>query len=585
MKQLSQPLRYIQQELEVLSGGERMQTAAVAKVYAGYDVQPFEQETIAPSGATVVYIYYNLRSYTATFDANGGQGGTTQSVIYTLPLIAPTSPTRTGYTFAGWNPEIPTTMPMENIIFTAQWTPVTYRIAYDLASGSVEGINPTSYNIENSAIVLINPTRDGYDFTSWTGTGLNEPTVTVTITTGSVGDRTYTATWTAKDAHYILTFDANGGQGGIEQSYLPGDTIIPPTVTRTGYTFLGWLIEEDGVRVPYEMTVMPEEDFTLYADWEPISYIIPLHANVGDLGIVVEEIASIECVDGVASLQCTYDEPVLLPSYIYTGSEYELAGWNTRPDGSGISFGRGDIVRNLQLDGYGYDLYAQWKPRSEFGVFDAMYSFQRRAFGYDDDTGTVTDTIYDASVDADAYGVRPAFDYPDAMLPYFRLQRTYDSDNRVSLYLYMCPDYSPGYDFAGYPLTPYNPLEPGFGYYSYSAPENSLIGSGNNDGLTQACITSMQRNIVSFGRDWAKGLVTVGNITKLLVDNYGNPGFVFTSVNGVSYYFGGTEPYEYGMEYYYENMDLEFTVTNAAPTMEDIEAIANFLPGPDLRVN
>ncbi|NLO48884.1 MAG: hypothetical protein GX111_11285 [Clostridiales bacterium] len=127
-------------------------------------------------------------------------------------------------------------------------------------------------------------------------------------------------------------------------------------------------------------------------------------------------------------------------------------------------------------------------------------------------------------------------------------------------------------EFTGNPLMPYDPSSP-IEYFGEEPQGDSLIGSGNNDGLTPACITSMQGNAVSFGRDWSAGLVTVGNITKLLIDSNGNSGFVFTSVNGVSYFFGGTEPYDY--------LNLEFIVTNAAPTMKDIQEISYYWPGSD----
>ena len=79
----------------------------------------------------------------------------------------------------------------------AQWTAIEYTIAYNLAGGSVASPNPTSYTIESSAITLNNPTKTGYTFAGWTGTGLAEATTTVTIAAGSTGNRSYTATWTA----------------------------------------------------------------------------------------------------------------------------------------------------------------------------------------------------------------------------------------------------------------------------------------------------------------------------------------------------------------------------------------------------
>jgi uncharacterized repeat protein (TIGR02543 family) len=70
-----------------------------------------------------------------------------------------------------------------------------YSISYNLAGGTVEGTNPSQYSNKSNSITLVNPTREHYSFTGWTGTGLDGPTMTVTIPTGSSGDRSYTATW------------------------------------------------------------------------------------------------------------------------------------------------------------------------------------------------------------------------------------------------------------------------------------------------------------------------------------------------------------------------------------------------------
>ena len=77
----------------------------------------------------------------------------------------------------------------------ANFTAISYTIGYELAGGSVASANPTTYTIESSAITLNNPTKTGYTFAGWTGTGLAEPTTSVTIAAGSTGDRSYTATW------------------------------------------------------------------------------------------------------------------------------------------------------------------------------------------------------------------------------------------------------------------------------------------------------------------------------------------------------------------------------------------------------
>lgn len=72
---------------------------------------------------------------------------------------------------------------------------ITYSIAYELDGGSVATANPTSYTIENDAITLTNPTKEHCEFVGWTGTDLATPSMNVTIPSGSIGDREYTAHW------------------------------------------------------------------------------------------------------------------------------------------------------------------------------------------------------------------------------------------------------------------------------------------------------------------------------------------------------------------------------------------------------
>ena len=75
------------------------------------------------------------------------------------------------------------------------WNLSQYTITYDLDGGTAEG-NPVFYTAESPAITLNAPTKPGYIFTGWSGTGLTgENNLTVVIPTGSTGDRSYTAHW------------------------------------------------------------------------------------------------------------------------------------------------------------------------------------------------------------------------------------------------------------------------------------------------------------------------------------------------------------------------------------------------------
>ena len=113
-------------------------------------------------------------------------------------------------------------MPNDNVEVKAIFekdapAPTEYTITYDLAGGTAEG-NPDTYTIETRTFTLKNPTKSGYTFTGWSGTGLDgENNMTVTIPTGSTGNRTYTAHWRyngSGHSYSYYTIKATAGAGG-----------------------------------------------------------------------------------------------------------------------------------------------------------------------------------------------------------------------------------------------------------------------------------------------------------------------------------------------------------------------------------
>lgn len=105
------------------------QTNATAKNYEGFTAKQFEQQTIAADGSTVVEIRYDRNTYTVTY-TDGVNNETIfenevhQNVKYGAPVPAynnGTNPSRKNYTFAGWDPAVPDTMPANSLKFTAKW--------------------------------------------------------------------------------------------------------------------------------------------------------------------------------------------------------------------------------------------------------------------------------------------------------------------------------------------------------------------------------------------------------------------------------------------------------------------------------
>ena len=186
-------------------------------------------------------------SYTLTFDTNGGSTIAPITQDYGTAITAPADPTKTGYTFAGWTPAIPATMPAENMTIKAKWTVNQYTLTFDTNGGSI--IAPITQDYGTAITAPADPTKTGYTFAGWT------PAIPATMPAENM---TIKAKWTVNQ--YTLTFDTNGGStiAPITQDY--GTAITAPAdPTKTGYTFAGW--------TPAIPATMPAENMTIKAQW------------------------------------------------------------------------------------------------------------------------------------------------------------------------------------------------------------------------------------------------------------------------------------------------------------------------------
>ncbi len=91
-----------------------------ATVDGGEKVYGFD-DVYTKNEALTLYPVWNTNKYTITFDTNGGSEIVPITQDYGTNITAPADPTREGYTFIGWDREIPTTMPAENITLKAKW--------------------------------------------------------------------------------------------------------------------------------------------------------------------------------------------------------------------------------------------------------------------------------------------------------------------------------------------------------------------------------------------------------------------------------------------------------------------------------
>ena len=112
-----------------------------------------------------LYAKWAANTYTITFDTAGGSEIAPITQDYGTVITAPEAPTREGYTFIGWDKEIPTTMPAENMTVTAQWEINQYTITFDTNGGSE--IAPITQDYGTVITAPEAPEREGYTFIGW----------------------------------------------------------------------------------------------------------------------------------------------------------------------------------------------------------------------------------------------------------------------------------------------------------------------------------------------------------------------------------------------------------------------------------
>ena len=240
--------------------------------YTGYTFKGwYDNENLTGSPVTAIggtetgnkeyWAKWEINQYTITFDTNGGSEIAPITQDYGTAITAPDNPTREGYTFKGWDKEIPKTMPAENITVKAQWEINQYAITFDTNGGSE--IAPITQDYGTKITAPADPTREGYTFIGW------DTEIPKTVPAENI---TVTAQWEIN--RYTITFDTAGGSeiAPITQDY--GTNITAPAdPTRKGYTFKGWDKE-----IP---KTMPAENMTVKAQWEINQYTITFDTNGG----------------------------------------------------------------------------------------------------------------------------------------------------------------------------------------------------------------------------------------------------------------------------------------------------------------
>ena len=289
-----------------------------------------------------LYAIWTVNSLTVTFNSKGGTAVSNGAVNTGASIsAAPTAPTKTGYTFAGWSASdggSAVTFPYahgQTAGFTlfARWSADALTITYD-SKGGTSVSNGSTVTEGSIAVAPAAPTKANYTFAGWSATdGVGASAVTFPFTHAKTAAFTMYALWTANA--YVLTYVYNSATSGnttLTDNFTTGGTqIVLPTPTRTGYDFSGWyadalFVTSIGVGGasfgPTGSSLTP----TAYAKWTGINRTVTYSASTATGGAVPTD-ANNYILGSSVVIKANSG------SLVRTG--YTFAGWTYASDGTG----------------------------------------------------------------------------------------------------------------------------------------------------------------------------------------------------------------------------------------------------------
>ena len=257
-------------------------------------------ETPSVTGAVTYYAYVtrSTRSYTHTFDANGGETVSPATITKAYNTALGTLPTvsRTGYTFVGWfdtsaasggTQATTTTKVTGTKTWYARWSINSYTFTFNANGGSTPSSSSITKNYNEAIGTLPTCSRAAddtytYAFAGWFDTAASSSGTQLTTTTKVTSNKTWYARWTATYKNYTVTWNGNDGTPSKSNSSFHYNDALGtlPTATRTGYTFKGWSTSASG-SVNVSTTTKVTGNVTYYAIWQINSYTLTVTADTG----------------------------------------------------------------------------------------------------------------------------------------------------------------------------------------------------------------------------------------------------------------------------------------------------------------
>ncbi len=189
----------------------------------------------------------------------------------------------------------------------------TYTVSVDKNDGNTTQ-EKSAKTAQDLITALGTPTRDGYTFGGW----YTDSTFDTLLTKDTVlsNDLVIYAKWTAvAAAKYTITVDTLGGTTVANKEAATGAELkgLLPTVTRTGYTFVDWYMDDE-FTTPLTTTTVLTQNTTIYAKWTANEYVVTFETNGGS---------------AVSPITVKYNNTLATTAGKSTKDLYDLEGWYT----------------------------------------------------------------------------------------------------------------------------------------------------------------------------------------------------------------------------------------------------------------
>lgn len=309
-------------------------------------------------GDMILYANYSINSYTISFDSAGGSSVTSITQDYDTAVSAPADPSKTGYSFNGWLTEdgeifVFDRIPAYDVQLTADWKLIKYTINYNLSGGVNNASNPAYYTIEDSTIVLAEPTRRGYEFVGWFKDSDYSQAITE-ISAGSYGVIDVEAKW--EIIVYTITYENVEGLANPNPTgYTVEQTVTFEEVERLGYTFGGFWQDEEFTIPATGIAQGSVGNVTVYAKYTVNTYEVWLDGKEAADYTVSFDLG--EAGGRIASQHIVGDTALVYPE-VPERSGYLFGGWYQTEDCTGTAY---DFTQDVRSD---VVLYAKWVQTS-----------------------------------------------------------------------------------------------------------------------------------------------------------------------------------------------------------------------------